>query len=588
MEIILIVKEKLKNILNKKWSLPLEGKLSRVISSFSLAEKTVFTFFTVLLSITGLILLFQVNKLFLVEVPDYGGTLTEGVIGTPRFINPLLATSDIDKDLTTLVYSGLLKVNVYGGLTNDLAESYTISDDGLTYTFTLRDNIYFQDGIRVTSDDVVFTVEKAQEAALKSPREASFAGVKVERIDDKNVSFTLKQAFSPFIQNLTLGILPRHIWKDVSNEEFAFSQFNTKPIGAGPYGIDSITYSGSGLPSEYHLKAFKKYSLGEAYITQLVIKSYQNEKEEISAYKDGDIDSLHSISPKDLPQIKLSDDEVVLSPLPRIFGVFFNQNVAPVLVYKEVRSALETATDKDAIVKSVLGGYGTSIDSPIPVKQVSGNISSTTSEERVAKAQLILTKAGWKQNSSGIFEKKDKTSTVTLSFSISTGNATELKEAAYLLQQQWQKIGAIVEVKIFEIGDLNQNIIKPRKYDALLFGEIVGRDNDLYPFWHSSGRTTPGLNIALYTNLKADKALENIRATVDPSEQKTYFDTLNKEIKNDIPAVFTYSPYFIYIVPKTVKNVSLGTLTEPKDRWANVNEWYIETNNVWQIFNRNK
>ncbi len=583
------MKEKLKNILNKKWYLPLEGKLSRVISSFSLAEKTVFTFFTVLLSITGLILLFQVNKLFLVEVPDYGGTLTEGVIGTPRFINPLLATSDIDKDLTTLVYSGLLKVNNYGGLTNDLAESYTISDDGLTYTFTLRDNIYFQDGIRVTSDDVVFTIEKAQEAALKSPREASFAGVRVERIDDKNVSFTLKQTFSPFIQNLTLGILPRHIWKDVSNEEFAFSQFNTKPVGTGPYGIDTITYSGSGLPSEYHLKAFKKYSLGEAYITHLVIKSYQNEKEEISAYKDGDIDSLHSISPKNLPQVKLSDDEVVLSPLPRIFGVFFNQNVAPVLVHKEVRLALDAATDKNAIVKSVLDGYGATIDSPVPIKQVVGeNTSSTTSEERVEKAKAILTKAGWKQNSSGIFEKKDKTSTVTLSFSISTGNAIELKEAAYLLQQQWQKIGAIVEVKIFEIGDLNQNIIKPRKYDALLFGEIVGRDLDLYPFWHSSGRNTPGLNIALYTNLKADKALENIRATVDLDDQKTYFDALNKEIKNDIPAVFTYSPYFIYIVPKDIKNVNLGNLTEPKDRWANVNEWYIETNNVWQIFNRNK
>jgi peptide/nickel transport system substrate-binding protein len=582
------VKEKLKNVLNKKWPMPLEGKLSRIISSFSLAEKTVFTFFTILLCVTGLILLFQVNKLFLVEVPDYGGTLTEGVIGTPRFINPLLATSDIDKDLTSLMYSGLLKVNSSGGLSNDLAESYTISDDGLVYTFTLRDNIYFHDGIRVTADDVVFTVEKAEETALKSPKEASFAGVRVARIDDKTISFTLKQAFSPFIQNLTLGILPRHIWKDVSNEEFAFSQFNIKPVGTGPYQIDTITYSGSGLPSEYHLKAFKKYSLGEPYITHLVIKSYQNEKDEIAAYKDGNIDSLHSISPKDLPQVKVSDDEIALSPLPRIFGVFFNQNIAPVLVYKEVRQALEAATDKQAIVDSVLGGYGETIDSPVPVKQIVKNVSTTNENDRITKAKAILTKAGWKQNSSGLFEKKDKTGTATLSFSISTGNAPELKEAAYLLQQQWQKIGAIVEVKVFEISDLNQNIIKPRKYDALLFGEIVGRDEDLYPFWHSSQRNTPGLNIALYTNLKADKALENIRATNDPLDQQKYFDTLNKEIKNDVPAVFTYSPYFIYIVPKSIKNVSLGTLTEPKDRWSDVNKWYIETNNVWQIFNRQK
>jgi len=117
-----------------------------------------------------------------------------------------------------------------------------------------------------------------------------------------------------------------------------------------------------------------------------------------------------------------------------------------------------------------------------------------------------------------------------------------------------------------------------------LFGEIVGRDLDLYPFWHSSQRNTPGLNIALYTNIKVDKLLDSIRKTTDPEQQKSYLDDFNEEIQNDIPAVFTYSPYFVYIVPKKVHDVKLGTLTNPSERFSDIASWYIETNNVWKIF----
>ncbi|KND48163.1 MAG: peptide/nickel transport system substrate-binding protein [Parcubacteria bacterium C7867-006] len=577
-------KEYLKSLTKKEWKIPYSDKAMKVIQSFSLTEKTIFFIFSAIFIISGLSLLYQVNKLFLVEVPNYGGSLTEGVIGSPRFINPLLASSDIDKDLTSLIYSGLLKADSSGELSPDLADSYTISDDSLIYTFKIRDDAVFHDGTSVTADDVIFTIEKAQNSELKSPREANWSGVKVEKINDKTVSFILKQPYSSFIQNTTLGILPKHIWNKASIEEFPFSQFNTKPVGTGPYKIDYITYTSSGLPSEYHLVSFNKYALGKPYITKIIIKSYQNEADIIDAYKKGDIESLHSVSPKELPALKIASDEIILSPLPRIFGVFFNQNVAPIFVNKEVRQALNVVTDKQAIIDNILGGYGQAIDTPVPLKTMSEKEISTTSSDRIEKAKAILTKAGWSQNEDGVFVKKDKKETITLSFSISTGNVPELKETAYLLQKQWQELGAVVEVKIFEIGDLNQNIIKPRKYDSLLFGEVVGRDMDLYPFWHSSQRNSPGLNIALYTNLKADKLLENIRNTSNPELKQGYFNSFNKEITNDAPAVFTYSPYFIYIVPKKIKSVTIGQITTPGERFADVGKWYIETNNVWKIF----
>jgi peptide/nickel transport system substrate-binding protein len=272
-------KEKINQLAKKHWHLPYSGKIMRVIGAFTLTEKVIFYVLVGIFTLSGISLLWQVNKSFLVEVPDYGGTLTEGVIGFPRFINPLLAISDTDRDLTSVIYSGQLKISHDGTLIPDLAESYTISIDGLTYTFVLKDDIYFHDGVKVTADDILFTIEKAQDANLKSPRKANWDGVQVSKIDDKTIVFTLKQAYSPFIQNTTLGILPKHIWKSASIEEFPFSQYNIKPIGSGPYKINSVVYTGSGLPGEYDLVSFNKYALGKPYITNLIVKTYKSEKE---------------------------------------------------------------------------------------------------------------------------------------------------------------------------------------------------------------------------------------------------------------------------------------------------------------------
>lgn len=578
-------KEKINNLFNKEWQIGPFEKIMEVIRSFSLTEKAIFIVFCILFVFSGLTLLYRVNNSFLTQVPDYGGSFTEGVVGSPRFVNPVLSSSDIDRDLVSLIYSGLLKIDSEGNLIPDIANSYEISEDGLVYTFKLKDNVYFHDGVRLTADDVIFTIEKIQDSNLKSPREANWLGVKTEKIDEFTVSFTLKQPYSPFIQNTTIGILPKHIWKDASLEEFPFSQFNTKAVGTGPYKIDTISYNDSGLPNTYHLQSYGKYSLGKPFISKISIKSYSNEKALIDAFKNGDIDSLHGISPRQLPDLKTNDDEVIVTPLPRIFGLFLNQNVAPVFVNKEVRQALNIAAPKQEIIDTVLDGYGQAINGPVPVKINDEKIVEDR-QKNIEDAKALLIKNGWKLNSTGTFEKKDKKGTQKLSFSISTGNAPELKESAEILQRAWQEMGAIVEIKVFEIGDLNQNIIKPRKYDSLLFGEIVGRDMDLFPFWHSSERNSPGLNIAMYTNLKADKILENLRKTTSASERAEYLDDLNTEIQNDTPAIFTYSPYFIYIVPNKIKNVELGQMAIPSERFRDVSKWYIETSSVWQIFRK--
>ena len=208
-------------------------------------------------------------------------------------------------------------------------------------------------------------------------------------------------------------------------------------------------------------------------------------------------------------------------------------------------------------------------------------------DERLASAKELLAKAGWKANiETGLLEKKSKTDTTVLSFSISTGDAPELQAVANELIGAWSKLGAKIDVLVFETGDLNQNIIRSRNFDALLFGNVVGRETDLYPFWHSSQRADPGLNIALYTNGRADKFLDSARSADKPETIEESYKSFAKELEADVPAVFLYTPSFIYVVPEKVKAINLNSLTVSQDRFLGIRDWYIETNKVWKIFTK--
>ncbi|MBI5126562.1 MAG: hypothetical protein HZA80_02265 [Candidatus Taylorbacteria bacterium] len=572
----------------KEIRIPGSNKLTRIIKSFGATEKFLFGVLSLLAGITALYMLWNINQSFMVPVPARGGEHIEGVVGFPRFINPILALTDTDRDLTNLIYSGLMKYE-NGKIVPDLARSYTISEDGLVYTFTLKDTVKFHDGTSVTSDDIEFTILKAQDSTLKSPRRAAWEGVVVEKVDARQIKFILKKPYTPFLDNTTIGILPKHIWKNVEgSDQFTFSQFNIEPIGSGPYKIEDITRDNGGLPQYYTLVPYSKYATNAPYISTITVHFYPNEKTLIEALTRGDIQAIHGISPKEAATISEEQTNSVVerSPLPRIFGVFFNQNQAPVLANKEVRQALNIAVDREAIVQEVLNGYGIAIDSPLPSSLATPRQDSVTSSstERIAEARAILEKAGWTLDSNGIYVKKSKTATQVLSFSISTTNAPELKRAAELVQETWKKVGADVTVRVFESGDLSQNIIRPRKFDALLFGEVIGRDLDLYGFWHSSQRNGTGLNIAMYINAKADKLLEDARIENDEKARIAKYHEFESIIRDDIPAVFLYSPEFIYITPKTLKGVAIQDITMAADRWNNVRNWYIRTDNVWKIF----
>jgi len=601
------------SLFKKRLNLPQLKEVVYILRSLEFKEKMAFFALTAIFVISALGILWEVNNNFSENVPMRGGTLKEGIMGTPRFVNPLLAISDADRDVTSLVYSGLMRPDNKGGLMPDLAEKYEISEDGLVYTFTLRPNLVWQDGEPLTSDDILFTIQQAKDPNLKSPRRASWEGVEINKINDRTVEFVLRKPYSPFLENTTIGILPKHIWNKALSELMPLSDFNVEPIGSGPYKIEKVKKDSSGIVYSYILESNEKFALGEPNIEKLVLKFYKSEEDLLSAYEKHNIDSISAVSPQSAVEIKRDNGVAKTVSLPRVFGVFFNQNNAKIFAQKEVREALNIATDKGRIVSEVLKGFGAELDYPLPpgafgaIEKIAGTeIKSPDSKAvftGIEKAREILAKNGWRaeetgeiiitdetgatttQKTYGALEKKIKKETLRLEFSLATSDTQELKQTAELLKEMWEAIGVKVTLKVFEMGDLNQNVIRPRKYDALLFGEMVGRNPDPFAFWHSSQRNDPGLNIAMYMNVKVDKLLEEIRTTSDNEERKNMYVKFQEEVAKDVPAVFIYSPNFIYLVPKYLNGAEdIKSITVPSERFSQIYKWHIKTGKVWKIF----
>lgn len=584
--------EELPTQFGKKLGSLAEGwPLLRLLTALSPRLKMLFVLAFFVFLITSFALIVRFNERFLVEVPRHGGSLSEGIIGRPRFINPVIAKSDADRDIAALIYSGLLKATPEGELIPDLAASYDVSADGLTYTFTLRDDLVWHDGEPITSQDIAFTIEKVRDPglAIKSPRRASWEGVDVAVPDPKTIVFRIKQPYAPFLENATMGIIPKHIWQNVPNEEFDVTYHNIEPIGSGPYRMDRIVEDkAKGLPQYYDLLAFKRYALGEPYITHMRIAFFGNNKELSQAYDDRAIEQMSSVEPALAQALAKKSAPVVETPLPRIFAAYFNQNQQPIFADKAVRQALALSVDKDRIVKDALQGYGKPIDEPLPsLTKVAGSASGTFStDERVAEARAVLEKAGWTLNTAGIYEKTDKKKKQVslLEFSLALPDVPELRTAAEYMKSDWEKLGALVTLQVFDQSTFAAEVLSPRKYDMLFYGQIIGRIPDPFSYWHSSQRNAPGLNVALYTNKNADKFLEDARKERDHMLRTAILEKFVAEVGKDVPAIFVYTPDFLYATGARVEGIKIGLLATESERFLNIQEWYVDSERVWKWF----
>jgi len=524
---------------------------------------------------------------FTAPIAKIGGEYTEGLVGQPIYINPLLSqTSDADADLASLIYSGLFTYDQEGQIRNCLAESYEISEDKKTYTVNLKKNIKWHDGQLLTIEDVLFTFSILKDPAYKSPLRQNWQGVEVSKVNEDAIKFELKNPYFGFLENLTVGILPKHIWQDISAERFALAEKNLKPIGSGPYMFDDFQKDSNGNIITYRLLAFKDYFDQVPYISKINFNFYPDEENLIEAFKNKEINGMNNISPEKIDQLNTTKNvEIKELVIPRYFALFINQTKSVPLAYDEVRKALSIGTNRNEIIEQVLNGKGFPLYTPLfPQMKGYEDVSGEYAYD-VEKAKQILEDAGWKYDEAEGFRKKGDEK---LEFEVVTTDWAELMENAEILRRQWQALGAKVDLRVLSISDFQQNYIRTREYQSVLFGQALNFAPDLYSFWHSSNKRDPGLNLALFENKKADELLDAIRQETDDEKRAEKYREFIQILREKNPAIFLYSQYYLYPVSRSVKGIEVKNINSAADRFCDINHWYIKTKRIWTGFSWGK
>lgn len=545
-------------------------------------------FFTVIAS--SIYLFLSINNSYLTSVPTSGGTLTEGIVGIPRFINPTLAITRADQDTVALVYSGLMKIDENGNLQPDIAESISLSEDGRTYSIKLRQDRNFHDGTPITAQDIIYTIELIKNPDLKSPFRGNWSDVTAEEVTSHELNITLTEPYTPFIENFTIGIMPKHVWNTLPIEQLPFSQYNTEPIGSGPFAIDTVHRDNSGLINGYTLKPAQNFGT-QPNLSAIELKYFQNEDLLATAFENKEITSTVFLPTEKIAELDQQEVQIITQPLPRVFGIFLNQNRSPALRDKSARKALSVAIDRDRLIAEALGGYGVPTTKPIlndyrtiELEDTEENTNSTSSP---TSAKDILIAGGWKQNDAGLWEKEIDDATEALRLTIRTNNTPLFDTTTTIIAENWRELGVKVQIEQYEQTGLVQSVIRTRDFQALLFGLDINRMQDLYPFWHSSQKDDPGLNIAQYTNVSVDTLLEKARTTEDGAEREKLLNEISDIIIDDTPAIFLFAPSVTYVVDKDIKITPMNTLGKPSDRFMNIANWHAKTEVVWPIFQNN-
>lgn len=506
------------------------------------------------------------------EVPVRGGTYAEGSVGQPTYINPVIAASEADRDLAALIYAPLY----------DLAETIEPEEGGKLWKVRLKDNAVWHDGERVTSDDVIFTIEKIQDQESRSPLAPAWRGISAERVSEREIRFNLAAPYAFFSDNLRqLAPVPKHLFADIPLANWRLSLFNLEPIGSGPYRFASNKKRRDGYITEYRLIANKAYVNGQPFLDALVIKFYPDEERLLQAFNLAQLDGIGGIEPSLLPRLRLRYQLFSLIA-PRYYAVFWNGTVNPVLKDKNVRLALEQAVNKEELVGAIFGGNAVVSYGPIPPTFDTFNVALAKNENAGRAAEMILDNAGWTRDEDGLRVKISGKVKTFLEFNLVVPQVPFLKDTAEYLKASWDALGVKTNLIFLSPADVANEVIRTRNYEALLYGNILSGNPDLFSFWHSSQRFSPGLNLALYENKTADKLIERVRQTLEPKARAEDLQTLQSLIVLDHPALFLYSPNYLYVAARSLRGFDLTSIVTPQDRFHGVEQWYVKTARTFQ------
>jgi len=511
-----------------------------------------------------------------VTVPDAGGTYVEGIAGRPQALNPLLCqTNPAERDLVALVFNGLTRRNERGEVVPDLAERWEVSEDGRTYTFHLRKRVKWHDGTAFGAEDVVATLQALQDPAY--PGVAWLANlwrqVAVERLDALTVRVTLPEPYAPFLSCTTIGLLPARFLASTAAQDLATSPFNDHPVGTGPWQVLETSAAAVLLEPNPH------YYGPKPRVGRLQFRFYPDFQAARVALEQGEVLGFGA---RWLPSQSLSalqaNPNIALytTPLAGCSLIYLNLKL-PYFQDRLVRQALLLALNRPQLIAQALGGQGLVADSPLVALSWAYDRQVKHYGYDPAQAKALLDKAGWREDGRGGRVKDG----VPLEFTLLTDEEPAHQQLAAAASRAWQAVGARVETQAVSGFSLLHDYLQPRRFEALLhtWGDLSS-DPDPYEMWHSSQAGEEGQNFAGWQNMKADEWLEVARQSGDPEERAGLYQQFQALFAEEVPSLLLYSPLYTYAINKQVKDVKVGPLWDPSERFRYLDQWYIKTKKV--------
>jgi len=502
--------------------------------------------------------------------PVAGGAHIEGLVGKPKIINPLFAgTNPVDRDLSRLIYSGLTKIGAGREVLPDLATSWDVLDGGKTYLFHLQPNALWHDGEHFSADDVVYTFNVLQNNDYTGVLKTSFSGLLVEKLDDLTVKITLPATSAFFLTDAAVGIIPEHIYKDIVVKNLASAYTPDKIIGTGPY-----EYQPSDLNTAVTLTQFKDYYGPKPYLESVVFYFFDNQDTLYAAFRNRQVSAAGFTEP--VFGGPAASDAAYEFLLPQYKGIFFNQlSDNPSLKSQVVRQALAYAVNKQQIIDQVEQGYAAQADSPILPGFWGHNPNIKKYNFDVTRAASLLKKDGWADsNHDGVLDK-GKT---RLSLNIAFRDDAKSQQTAALVQQMWKSIGAEAILQPLDAATLIKDVIRPRNYEVLIFGQDLGSNSDPYVYWHSSEIKDPGLALAVEVDKDIDNNLEQARTTTNLNQSIAAYLRFQSAFADLVPAILLYQPKYTYLVDRKVKGITDKiNLSSTTDRFTTLGQWYVKS-----------
>ncbi len=515
------------------------------------------------------------------NIPTEGGVVVFGMVGAPQYPNPLLADDNpVDRMLVDLLFDGLVRFDRHGLAQPALAETWHVSEDGLTVTFVLREEARWHDGQPVTARDVAFTYGLLASDATH-PDNMLWQSAEINPINDKTIAFTLPQPYSPIFEALSRGILPSHVFaENITLADLRNNIFNNQPIGTGAF------LAANDWVEEGYMRLLP---VGTAWVNVGIdavdMRFFADDMARADAYATNEIDGIIGVTREMVPMVLALDGmRLFTSPQTRYAQLIFNMSAGNTQ-NQSVRDGITLATNKSAVIQLALNAQGLPLSGAYTSESWAAGSTTTDRFDGVA-AIARLEEAGWLFSEEGmdVRERTNDSGTEALDVRLLVIDSAENRRIADILLAQWAEVG--IGGSLIALEPTNYyTALQEGDFDVALVTVDPLNDPDLYDFW-SQEAIFDGQNFGRWNNRIASEALEEARQIWEPEARFQHYETFNRAFAADRPALslFQYVQSFgigeWVLSAEDSRPVPIAFINQPRDFFSTLPEWRIETETI--------